>query len=111
LKDVPISVTSTGSGRNSEVIINTNNTVLKVINDNFSKLQFTNVLKFVLRCFTLLCMMVLGGHHPPECTGAHEKLRITAGSVSSEMFEILSYMACMSAFKSTGHLLYTLLFT
>jgi hypothetical protein len=62
----------TRSGRNSELIINTNNILLKVINDNFGMLQFTAVLAFLLYCFTFCIEYLLGGHHPPECTGAHE---------------------------------------
>ena len=62
----------TGYGRNSELIINMNNILLRVLNDNFSTLQFTIVLKFVSHCFTFCLQCLLGGHHPPECTGAHE---------------------------------------
>jgi len=62
----------TRSGRNSELITNTNNILLKVINDTFSMLQFTTVLTFLLHCFTFCVECLLGGHHPPECTGAHE---------------------------------------
>ena len=39
-----------------------------------------------------------------------EKLRITARSVSSEILMISSRVACLSAFQSTGRLLYALLF-
>jgi len=86
-----------------------NNILLKVINDNFSTLRFTSVLKVVLHCFAFCVHCLLGGHHPPECKDAHE-LRITIRSVSSEMLTIASHMACFSAFKSTGRLLYTSLF-
>ena len=95
--------------RNIELIINKNNILLKVINENFSTLQFTGVLKVVLHCFTFCVLCLLGGHHPPECRGVHE-LRITARSVSSEMLTIACRMACFSAFTSTGRLRYTLLF-
>jgi hypothetical protein len=44
----------TGSCRNSELIINTNNIFIKVINDNFSMLQFTVVLKLFLHYFTFV---------------------------------------------------------
>ena len=98
-----------GSGRNSELTINTNNILLKVISDNFSTLQFTRVLKVVLHCFAFCVQCLLGGYHPPECTGVQE-LRITARSVSSEMLTIASRMTCFSAFKSTERLLYTSLF-
>ena len=90
----------TGSRRNSELIINTNNIILKVINDNFSTLRFTSVFKVVLHCFTFCVQCLLGGHHPPECTDAHQ-LRITTRSVSSEMLTIGSCMVSFSAFKST----------
>ena len=43
---------NTGSGRSTELIINANNIVLRVINDDFGTLQFTTVLKFVVHCFT-----------------------------------------------------------
>lgn len=42
----------TGSGINSEIIINTDNILIKVINDNFSMLQFSIVLKMFLNYFT-----------------------------------------------------------
>jgi hypothetical protein len=42
----------TGSGINSEKIINTDNILIKVINDNFSMLQFSIVLKMFLNYFT-----------------------------------------------------------
>jgi len=59
-----------GRGRNSELIISTHNILLKVININFSTLKFTTVLKFFY--FVLPFMYdALGGHHPPECSGAH----------------------------------------
>jgi hypothetical protein len=43
---------NTGSGRSTELIINANNIVLRVINDNFSTLQFATVLKFAVHYFT-----------------------------------------------------------
>ena len=63
---------NTGCGRNSELIINKNNILLKVIDTNFSISQFTMVLNFFLHSFTFCVQCVLGGHHPPQCTGAHE---------------------------------------
>ena len=62
----------TGSGINSELIINANNILLKVINDNFSMLQFTTVLTFLIHCFTFCVQCLFGSHHCPECTGAHK---------------------------------------
>ena len=62
----------TGSGRNSEQIINTNNILLKVINDKFSMLQLVTLFKCVVHCFTFCVHCLLCGHSPPECTGAHE---------------------------------------
>ena len=59
--------TDTGSGRNSELIINTNNILLKAINENFSTIQFTIALNLFLHCFTFCVQCLLGGHHPPEC--------------------------------------------
>ena len=61
-----------GSSRNSELIINMSNILLQVINDNFSMLQFSIVVKLFLHCFTFCVQCLLGGHHPAECTGAHE---------------------------------------
>jgi hypothetical protein len=63
---------NTGCGRNSELIINKNNILLKVIDINFSTSQFTMVLNFFLHGFTFCVQCLLGGHHPPQCTGAHE---------------------------------------
>jgi len=60
------------SSRNSKLILYTNNILLKVINDKFSTLRFTTVLKFVLHCFTFCVQCLLSGHHSPECTDAHE---------------------------------------
>jgi hypothetical protein len=54
----------TGSGRNSELIMHTNNIVLRVTKDRLITLQFTAVLKFVLHCFTFCAQCLLGGHHP-----------------------------------------------
>ena len=62
----------TGCGRNSELIINKNNILLKVIDTNFSTSQFTMVLNFSLYSFTFCVQCLLGGHNPPQCTGAHE---------------------------------------
>jgi hypothetical protein len=45
------------------------------------------------------------GHHSFECTGAHDENLHISQSVYSEMM-IASCIACLSAFKSTGHLLY-----
>jgi len=59
-------------GRNSELIINRNNILLKVIDTNFSTSQFTVVLNFFLHSFTICVQCLLRGHHPPQCTGAHE---------------------------------------
>ena len=63
---------STESRRNSELIINKNNILLKVIDTTFSTSQFTMVLNFFLHCFTFCVQCLLGGHHPSQCTGAHE---------------------------------------
>jgi hypothetical protein len=57
--------------RNSELIIN-KNILLKVIDTNFSTSQFTMVLNFISHSFTFCVQCLLGGHHPPQCTGAHE---------------------------------------
>jgi len=62
----------TGCGRNSELIINKNNILLKVIDTNFSTSQFTMVLNFFLHSFTFCVQCLLGGHHPSQCKGAHE---------------------------------------
>ena len=62
----------TRSGMNSELIVNTNNILLKIINDNFSMLKFPTVLKFLLHCFTFCVQCLLGGHHPLDCTGAND---------------------------------------
>ena len=62
----------TECGRNSELIINKNNILLKVIDTNFSTSQFTMVLNFILHSFTCCVQCLLGDHHPPQCTGAHE---------------------------------------
>jgi len=43
-------VECTGCGRNSELIINKNNILLKVIDTNFSKSQFT----MALNCFNVI---------------------------------------------------------
>jgi hypothetical protein len=45
-----------------------NNILLKVINDNFSTLQFNTVLILFLRCLTFCAQCCLVGHHPPECS-------------------------------------------
>ena len=60
---------NTGSSRSTELIINANNIILRVINDNFSALQFTAVFKFVVHCFTCCAQCFVGGHHPHERTG------------------------------------------
>ena len=65
-------ITCSGCGRNSELIINKNNILLKVIDTNFSTSQFTVVLNFFLHSFTFCVQWLLGGHHPPQCTGLHE---------------------------------------
>ena len=52
---------TTGCGRNSELIINKNNILLKVIDTNF-----------FLHSFTCCVQGLSGGHHNPQCTGAHE---------------------------------------
>jgi len=44
----------TGSCRNSELIINANNIFINIINENFSMLQFTVVLKLFLHYFTFV---------------------------------------------------------
>jgi hypothetical protein len=62
----------TECGRNSELIINKNNILLEVIDINFSTPQFTVVLNVFLHSFTFCVQYLLGGHHPPQCTGAHE---------------------------------------
>jgi hypothetical protein len=54
----------TGSGRKSELNINTINILLRVIKDSFSTLQFTTVLEFVSHCFTFCVQCLSGGHHP-----------------------------------------------
>jgi len=60
-----------GCGRNSELIINKNNILLKVTDTNFSTSRFTMVLNlFFLHSFTFCVQYLLGGHHPPQCTGA-----------------------------------------
>jgi len=61
----------TGSCRNSELIINMNNILIKIINENFSMLQFTIALKLFLHYFTFCVQSFSGGHHRPECTGAY----------------------------------------
>ena len=63
-----------GCGRNSELIINKNNILLKIIDTSFSTSQFTMALNFFffLHSFTFCVQCLLGGHHPPQCTGAHE---------------------------------------
>ena len=62
----------TESGRNSEQIINTNDILLKVINGNFSTYNLLPCLNllYIFSLFVYNCL--LGGHSPPECTGAHE---------------------------------------
>ena len=62
---------TTGCGRNSELIINKNNILLKVIDTNFSTSQFTMVLNFFLHSFTFCVKCLLGDHHPQR-TGAHK---------------------------------------
>jgi hypothetical protein len=42
---------SAGCGRYGELIINTNNILLKIIIVNFNMLQFTVVFQLVFRCF------------------------------------------------------------
>ena len=61
----------TGSCRNSELFINTNNIFIKVINDNVSMLQLTTALKLFLHYFNFCIQCFSGGHHPAECTGAY----------------------------------------
>ena len=61
----------TGSCRKSELIINTNNIFIKVINDNFSMLKFTVVLKLFVHYFTFCVQCFSGGHYAPECTSAY----------------------------------------
>jgi hypothetical protein len=60
----------TGFCRNSELITNTNNVFINVVNDNFSMLQFTIALKLFVYYFTFCVKCFSGDHHPPECTGA-----------------------------------------
>jgi len=62
----------TGCSRYSELTVNMNNILPKVININFNMLQFTTVLKLFLNFFIFCVKHLLRGHHPPECTGAHE---------------------------------------
>jgi len=49
-----------------------NNILPKVININFSLLQFSTVLTLFLNFFPFCVQRLLHGHHPPECTGAQE---------------------------------------
>ena len=65
-------VYNTGCGRNSELIINKTNILLKLIDTNFSTSRFTIALNFSLHSSTFCVQCLLGGHHPPHCTGAHE---------------------------------------
>src|SRR5215510_3773604 len=62
----------TRCGRKSELIINKNNILRRVINTNFSMSQFTLVLIVFLHSFTFCVQCLLDGHHPPQFTGAHE---------------------------------------
>ena len=96
----------TGCGRNSELIINKNNILLKVNDTNFSTSRFTMVLNFFLHSFTFCVQCLLGGHHPPQCTRVM-KVRIRAWSVSSESLAISSRIFSFSACKSVGRVLYT----
>jgi hypothetical protein len=67
----------TGCGRNSELIINKNNILLKVIDTNFSTAQFTMVLNIFLHSFTLCVQCLLGGLHPLHTSyeAAHNGLK------------------------------------
>lgn len=60
------SLPNTGCGRNSELLINTNNILLKVININISMLQVT----IVLNCFyivALFCVKYRSAHKFRTC--------------------------------------------
>ena len=103
--------TCTGCGRNSELIINKNNILLKIIDTNFTTSQFTMVLNFFLQ-FHFLCTMSFRWPPPSSMQRCMrvKKLRITAWSVSSESLTISSRMFSLSVCKSVGRLLYNLLF-
>jgi hypothetical protein len=62
----------TECGRISELIINKNNILLNVIDTSFITSQFIMNLNFFLHIFTFCVQCLLGGHHPPRCTGTHE---------------------------------------
>jgi hypothetical protein len=68
---------------------------------------------YVVSLCVCVCVCVMSFRWSPPCWMHRctrvEKLRISR-SVSSEMFTIWSRISCLSALKSSGHLLYTLLF-
>jgi len=69
-------LTNTGCSRNSELLINTNNILLKVININFSMLQVTSV----LHCFyivALFCVQYRGAHEFRTCAKLLEVFQVT----------------------------------
>ena len=67
-----INVLNIGCDRNSELVTNKNNILLKVIDTNFSTSQFTMVLDSFLHSSTFCVQCLLGGHHPTQRTGEHE---------------------------------------
>jgi hypothetical protein len=95
-------------GNVSELIIYTNNIVLKVTDIKFSTLQFTTVLKLCFTLFHFLCTMFFGWP-PPSWIHRCTELRSSRG-VCFEMLEISSRIVCLSAFRFTGRLQCTLLF-
>ena len=104
------SYTSTGCGRNSELIINKNNILLKVTDTNFSTSQFTMVLNFLyivpLFAYNVfhVATTLLNARVHTSYEGAHNSLKclFLNLAISSRMFSL-------SARKPLGPVLYTLL--
>jgi hypothetical protein len=61
-----------GCGRNSELIINKNNILVKVIGTSFITSQFTLVLNFFYIVSLSVYVCLLGSHRTPQCTGTHQ---------------------------------------
>jgi len=82
--------TYTGCGRNSELIINKDNILLKVIDTNSSTSWFTTGLKIFFTYFLFLCTVSFRWP-PPSSMHSYtlvKKLCITPWSVSSESCQV-----------------------